>query len=309
MKLSKQERIGLMIIIAVVILALGAFLMVKPKIEEASRNKESMENKQKEFDEKKAKADTKDSLKTQIMDAYEKGVHTADMFFTEMKAYETDDMFREFLDSRTGDKSKVLIEQISVTEQEVVELEPIFPEKETNSYPLKEFATQGTSTLTPAETRNAMLQQALGSAQQLSASTISLEISAIDQEDLIKFTDEINNFMRDEGGQKTRKALMLSGMAVSYPEITNKYDELIEEAEEKAKQVGGEELFKNTGFKIDEQQGTPSNTPKPLPSDEEPEKAALADYVHSCETTITFYSIERMQDPSPILKSQDDSLL
>lgn len=316
MKLSKQERIGLLIIIAVVILALGGFLIFKPKVESSIASKKAMQEKQKEFNEKNEEAAKMEPLKQQILEAYDRGSHMADMFFTEMKPYETDDMFREFLENRSytkpgnnspEKKAEVLIEELTISEPEVVELEPIFREASSTNYPLKEFATQGSSDVSPAAARNALLQAALGGTQQLSATTINLTISAISQDELIKFTDEINNFMRDEAGTATRKAMMASGIAITYPEVTTKYEDLVEELIEKAQEAGKTELEKNTGLRVKDQQ-TSTNVPTALPGTEEGEEAIVADYVHQWETTLTFYSIERMQDPAPILEAQDISV-
>lgn len=318
MKLSKQEQIGLLIIVAVVILALGGFLIFKPKVEETVRSKQAMQEKQKEFNEKNAEAEKMGPLRTQIMEAYEQGAHMADMFFTEMKPYETDNMLREFLENRSytkpgntsaEDKAEVLIEQLTVTEPEVVELSPIFPTTTSTNYPLKEFATQGSTNVSASQARNALLQEALGQSQRLSATTISLSISAISQDELIKFTDEINNFMRDEGGTKTRKAMMASGIAITYPDITNKYEKLVKELTEEAKEAGIAELEKNTGLTVGKNNNTSSNVPTVDPGSEETkENAVVSDYLYSWETTLTFYSIERMQDPTPVLEAQDKSV-
>lgn len=316
MKLSKQERIGLMIIVAVVILALGAFLMVKPKIEEMGRSKEAMLAAQKDFDEKSAKAATKGPLKEQILTAYKEGVQKADMFFEEMDSYEVDNMFREFLENRKytkqGDtspqeKANVLIEDLAIDEPKTSSLVPLFPETQGITYPLKEFATQGGVTLSEKEqatlARKVMLQSILGGEQTIGSVEISYKARAVSQEELIKFADEINNFVRNENGNNVRKAMMTGGIKIEYPEVTKTYENMIEDLNEQAKEAGEKALEEIAGVKIDNSTSG-SSVPTPLPDGDDDKKAQITDYVFSWETSLTLYSVERMQDPTPILEAQ-----
>lgn len=318
MKLSKQERIGLMIIIAVVILALGGFLMVKPKIEEMNRNKETMETKQKEFDEKKAKADTKGPLRDQIMAAYEEGAHTADMFFAEMDGYEVDDMFREFLenrkytkpgDSEPQDKAKVLIEDLEIDDLATETLSPSFTRIEPISYPLKQFATQGGVTFSEKEEaellRKATLQAVLGGDQTIGATAISFTAKAISNDELIKFADEINNFVRDENGNVVRKAMMSQSIELSYNDVTRKYDDMIKKLIEEAEADGKAAFERDTGLSAGGNQGSNIQTPMPNGDANSKENGNVSDYISSWENTLTLYSVERMQNPKPILDAQD----
>ena len=319
MKLSKQERIGLMIIIAVVILALGAFLMVKPKIEEMNRNKETMETKQKDYDEKKAKADTKDDLRKQIEAAYEKGEDTADMFFSEMDGYEVDDMFREFLENREYTKpdnekpeeqSKILVEELQISALDTETLSPSFLEIRPISYPLKQFATQGGVTLSKEEQaeqlRKAALQAALGGDQTIGATTISFTAKSLSNDELIKFADEINNFVREENGNVVRKAMKTQNIELKYNDITRMYDEMIEDILEEAEAEGKAAFNRDfPGAIKDGVAGSNVLTPNPDAADKNNVSDDVSDYLCSWENTLTLYSVERMQNPKPILDEQD----
>lgn len=318
MKLSKQERIGLMIIVAVVILALGAFLIVKPKIEDAIRNKETMEKTQKNYDEKKAKADTKEPLRTQILEAYEEGKQKADMFFEEMKPYEVDDMFREFLENRSytkpgnpspEEKANILIEQVNVTGPSTKTLSAKFTETKEISYPLKGFATQGGVTISEEEqaarARKAKLKSILSGSQTIGANTVSFTAQAISQDDFIKLADEFNNYIREENGKKVRKAMSITGLTLEYPEIRKKYDKMVDQITKEAKEAGENALRENAGVNPSAGGSTPSNIPSLTPGNDEEQKAALSDYLFEWTNTLTFYSIQRMQDPTPILDAQD----
>ena len=318
MKLSKQERIGLMIIVAVVILALGAFLMVKPKAEEMGHSKETMEATKKEYEEKSAKADTKEPLREQILSAYEEGVQKADMFFEEMRPYEVEDMFREFLENRSyiksgnttpEDKANVLVEDLKVSDPITQSLVPSFPETEGITYPLKEFATQGGVTLSEEEqamlARKMTLQGILGEGQTIGATTVSYTAKAISQDEFIKFADEINNFIRKENGKDVRKAMMISGITIEYPEITQKYDDMIEEITNEAKAAGEKALEENAGIRPSENSGSGSNVPTPAIDGDGAQQNELSDYLFEWDNVLTLYTVQRMQDPTPILDAQD----
>lgn len=321
MKLSKQERIGLMIIIAVVIIALGGFLMFKPKLEEMNRNKETVETKQKEYDTKKAKADTKADLRKQIEDAYEKGEDTADMFFSEMDGYEVDDMFREFLENREytkpgankpEDQANVLVEELQIGEFDTDTLSPSFTSPRNVTYPLKQFATQGGVTLSKEEQaeqlRKAALQAALGGDQTIGATTISFTAKSLSNDELIKFADEINNFVRKENGNVVRKAMKTQNIELTYNDITRKYDEMVEDILEEAEANGKAAFEHDFPGALSGSSSSGSNVLTPNPDaagNNNNNKGDVSDYLCSWENTLTLYSVERMQNPKPILDEQD----
>lgn len=320
MKLSKQERIGLMIIMAVVIIALGGFLMFKPKLEEMNRNKQTMETKQKEFDEKKAKADTKGPLRTQIEAAYEQGANTADMFFSEMDGYQVDDMFREFLEKRKYTKpdankpeeqAVVLVEELKIGELDTETLSPLFTSPRPITYPLKQFATQGGVTLSEKEQaeqlRKAALQVALGGDQTIGATPITFTAKSLSNDELIKFADEINNFVREENGKAIRKAMKSQSIELKYGEVTRTYTEMAEEILKEAEAAGKTAFENDFHVSLSGNNVTGSNllTPNPDNANNNNNKIDISDYVCSWENTLVLYSVERMQNPKPILDAQD----
>ena len=63
MKLSKQERIGVLIIAVVLIIGLGIFFFVVPKFKEVSASTAQLENKQAEYQAAVDKANLKDGLR------------------------------------------------------------------------------------------------------------------------------------------------------------------------------------------------------------------------------------------------------
>ncbi len=304
MKLSKQERIGALIIIIIVILGLGAWLLVKPKIENISTSKKSLEAKRTEYNAAVEKQQRKDPLRDQIIEAYQKGEHMADMFFPEMASYEADAAFREFLSQCTA---KVVIEDLTVGEPGTATLGTQFYEPTPVSYDLKTYATQSVESDEETVARNArreLLKSTLGNEQTIGASQVTFTVTAIDREELVKFADEVNSYFRDENGNSVRKAIKINGLTLDYWEVNEKYDKLVEELNKEMEEAGRAALTAATGRPTQDpnQPGTPTVTE---PGNEPADVAGVTDYIYSWSDTMTFYCIERMQDPTPQLDAQD----
>lgn len=314
MKLSKQERIGALIIIVILILALGGWLLVKPRIETIGATKASLAAKQQEYDADVAKQSRKAPLREEIEKAYEEGEHLADMFFPELSAYEADMAFRAFLSQCTA---KVVVEDLEVGEPTTATLGTNFYVRPEVEYDLKTYATQGADIdeeYAEILLRQTNLATALGDPQTIGASTVNFTVSAIDQDELVKFADEVNSYMLEENGTATRKAVGINGLTLTYPLVTNKYEKLIESLNTEAETEGKRALSAATGLPVEGDEENNPGAPNPngtgtnpgTPgSEEEKETAVMTDYLYSYSDTFTFYCIERMQDPTPQLDAQD----
>lgn len=302
MKLSKQERIGALIIIIIVILGLGAWLLVKPKIEEISTSRKTLEAKQTEYNAAYEKQQRKTTLRDQIIEAYQTGEHMADMFFPEMTSYEADAAFREFLSQCTA---KVVVEDLTVGEPGTATLSTQFFTPQNVSYDLKTYATQGLEVDEVTAARNArreLLSSTLGSAQTIGASQVNFTVTAIDRDELVKFMDEINSYFKDENGNSVRKAIKVNGLTLDYWEVTDKYDKLVEDLNKTMEEAGRAALTAATGLPTQDANQNPTVTE---PDNQNQELAGVTDYIYSWSDTMTFYCIERMQDPTPQLDAQD----
>lgn len=299
MRLSKQERIAALIILAIIIIALGIFLMIKPAVESYNSTKTTLSSKKEELSKLETRRATKASLRTQIEDAYKEGEHLADMFFPEFKAYEADNAFREFLKQC---KANVVVESVKVSEPTTATLGATFFTPASVEYALKTYATSGVE---PSEEeakvteRLEALKAALSEAQTIGASTVEFTVSAKMRDDLIAFADEVNNYVVKEAGGDTRKAIMLNGIELEYNEVNERYDALIAESTEFMETEGKTALAAEIGQQ-------PPEIPAPEEGEgEEEQEAALSAYLFSLETSVTFYSIERMQNPKAQLDLQD----
>ncbi|MCH5207725.1 MAG: hypothetical protein J1F04_02475 [Oscillospiraceae bacterium] len=303
MRLSKQERIGVLIILVVVIIAVGVFVFIVPAAQEIETTLKNLDNKQAEYESVLAKAALRGPLKTQILDEYEEGEHIADMFFPEMKSYEAENAAREII---LQSKANIVVTEMTVANPGTATLNTNFPTEREVSYSLKTNATQGAE---PDEAtakrlmRLALLQNALGGNQTIGASTVSFTVKAASQEELTKFVDEINNYFKDENGVSTRKAVMItSEYAIIYDDVEKKYDEYVDELNELAEEAGQAAIDAGLDgeftFEIPDR-----NTEGD--GDDDDEEIDISTTYRVLDVTLTFYSIERMQDPGPQLDAQD----
>lgn len=335
MKLSKQERIAAIVVVILVILVAGVFLFIKPRIETIIETKATLAAKEQEYNDAVAKADTLDQLKTDIIAAYDKGKDTADMFFPELASYEADNELREFIDGCKG-KANILVEDLEVTAPGIAGLSTsVFVPAEVE-YALKDYATQGGSvdlseenleeTLSDLEEalrvlNQAAIQVALGEAQTIGATTVTFTVKATTIDDLLKFADEVNNYKKTENGKTIRKSMELSGITFTDTLTTDSYMQQAElirlEAEKAAAKVFKDKTgFTLSGYDDENDNGGTSVTPTPPAgnddnnnnnnnNDDENKEGLLNHYYYEMPCTITFYSIERMKNPTTTLEAQD----
>lgn len=298
MKLSKQERIGALVIAVIVILAVGIFVFIKPRAEEIGVSKTSLENKQSEYNTAIAKAESKDDLKKQVIEAFKDGENLADVFFEEMTAYEADEEFRAFLDQCDAN---VVIHDLSISEPETSTLAVEFFEENEVTYALKTYATSGTE---PSKEqlaytqRQQILKDNLASSQEVGSITISFDVVAIDQEELVKFCEAVNNYQKEESVGQTRKAMKLNGFVFSYPALEDEFTDVADEITAKAEKEALKQLYKNFGKTAPAGEAAEEGK-------EEEETLAVSDWIYTVSTSVTFYSVTRMADPTDQLDAQD----
>lgn len=300
MRLSKQERIGVLIILVVVIIALGVFLFIVPAAQNIETTLKNLDNKQKEYDAAETKRNTKGSLREQIIEAYKDGEHIADMFFPEMKSYEADAAAREFI---LQCESNIVVTSLNVSNPGTSTLSTSFPTEREVSYALKQNATQGVDVDEAIAKRNARiaaLQAALGSSQTIGSSVVTFTVKAENQDELTKFVDEINSYFKDENGVETRKALMLSsGYSIVYSDVSIKYDEYLDILNEQIKEAGQAAIEAGSGEEFTYE------VPELELEEKEEEETNISQTYKTMSVTLVFYCIERMQDPTPQLDAQD----
>ena len=302
MKLSKQERIAAIVVVVLIILVAGVFLFIKPRIETINTTKETLAVKEREYNDAVAKAGRKDQLREDILAAYDKGKNLADMFFPELSAYEADYELHEFLSTA---KANVLIEDLEVAAPTTAGLSTTLVAPPEVQYALKDYVNQGGSTeiTDPSLIRQAMIQVALGEAQTIGGTTISFTVQAVDPEELLKFSDEINRYQKSENGKSIRKAIQLNGLIIIDAKSEREYEKLSERILEDAAKAAAKVFKDKTGLTLMGFEDVIPENPE-----EENEEVDIVEYLYKMDCSITFYSIERMQDPTSILDEQDKAV-
>ena len=268
-----------------------------------------MEAKQKEYVAALEKQSTKDPLRKQVLEAYKQGETLADMFFPELCNYDAEAEFRAFLEQC---ESNVLIESLTVSAPGTSTLSAAYYTEPEVTYALKSYVTQGlepTEEELAAANRQLILSEALGSGQTVGSTTISFTVSAIEQDELMNFCDEVNSYVKDEHGTPTRKALMIGGISMDFTDIQEEYDEIIEEIQAKADTEATNALYRNAGRPVPQREPNSTNTENPNDPNAEEAPLVLSDTIYSLSTTITFYSVEHMQDPTEQLDQQDNTVI
>ena len=318
MKLSKQERIAAIVVLVLVILVAGVFLFIKPNIETINSTKETLRNKEKEYNDAVAKVGTKDQLKTQILESYDRGKNLADMFFPELAAYEADNEFRAFLETC---EANVLIEDLSVNAPSTESLSTNVFVPAQVQYALKDYVNQGGSNeiTDPGLVRQEMIRSALGDPQTIGATTVGFTVKAVDTNELLKFADEVNRYQKSENGKNIRKAIELSGVEISDPLAAEAFEALATSITNEAEAAAVKAFKEKTGLSvegyIEAAPTTPAQTPTEdedgnivLPTETTGGSVSISNYLYEMTCTIKFYSIERMQDPTPTLEEQDKAV-
>lgn len=311
MKLTKQERIAVLVIAVIILLVLGVIFFIVPKFNEIGTDSASLVNKQKELAAAVERAGTKDQLGQDVIAAYDEGRNIADMFFEEMQPYEADDEIRNFIQYCKDNDVNITVDSLSIGSPSVSTLGVNFYTEPTVVYDLKTYATQGqqeTDEELAAEARAALLQSQLSSTQTVGSIDVTFTVTTLNDEDMLKFVDIVNNYVKQENGSNVRKAIRLSsGYSVTYSEIEEKYSELVADLTESAAKDAAAQIQKDTGEKV-----TTDNTGNEAAAnvegnEEEEEKKdnSFEGNTRQMGVTLTMYSIERMQDPTDQLAAQD----
>ena len=301
MKLSKQERIGILVVALLLILGLGVWMFIIPKIDAVNKSNTTLVAKEKELSDAQAKALNKEPLKEQIIATYEEGENLADMFFEEMTTYEADMEFRAFLEQCDAN---VMVESLSIGDPTTITMTPSYFEKEEVVYDLKTYVTQDiekTEEEIATEERWNKIKNALGVSQTVGAITVDFTVYASSPEELLAFADEVNEYIKVENSRETRKAIVLNGYSISYPKNGEDYEKLIAENEADAAKEAFDLICEKYNLHPEKD---PEET-APEAENEEDQVPAVSEYLFELSTSVTFYSVERMQDPAEQLEAQE----
>lgn len=306
MKLSKQERIAVLVIAVIILLVLGVIFFIVPKFEEIGTDSATLVNKQVELANAVERANTKDQLRQDVIAAYDEGRNIADMFFEEMQPYEADNEVRNFLQYCKDKDINMQVEALTIGEPTVASLGVNFYSEPEVEYDLKTYVTQGRDIPEEelaAQERDAILQSALATTQTVGSIDVSFTVSTLSIDEMMKFVDTINDYVKEENSNDVRKAIRLSsGLGITYTDIEEEYEELSDELVANALKDAIVQIQKETGLKVENSDDQNENAEG---ENKDEEFAKFERYVYKLEVTMTMYSIERMQDPTDQLTAQD----
>lgn len=312
MKLSKQERIAVLVIAVVILLVLGVIFFIVPKFNAIGTDSATLLNKQQELAAAVDRASTKGQLAEDVIAAYDEGRNIADMFFEEMQPYEADDEIRNFIQYCKDHDVNIAVDSLAVGAPTVATLGVNFYSEPTVEYDLKTYATQGreaTEEELAAQNRTDLLQAALSSNQTVGAINVSFDVTTLNDEDMLKFVDIVNDYVKQENGNNVRKAIRLSsGYSVTYADVDKKYSELAAEIGDKSYAEAVTQIQKDTGEKVNAGGNADNNAGDQGQGNENEEEAKDTSFegnTRQMSVTLTMYSIERMQDPTDLIAAQD----
>ena len=320
MKLSKQERIAVLVIAVIILLGLGIFLFIVPKFEAIGTSSASLLNKQVELQTDIDRAATKDQLGIDVKQAYDDGRDIADMFFEEMKPYQADDEIREFIQYCKDNGVNIAVDSLVIGNPSVSTLGVSFFTEPAVEYDLKTYATQGqepSAEENEAQNRDAIMQAALSGTQTVGSIDVSFTVTTLNSDDMLRFIDIINDYNKQEdGGDVTRKAIRLSnGLTITDSDVEKKYADYISDLNTKAAKDGIARLEKDTGKTVGQgkEDSTANNTADEAAGEtnnntakDNTKTTTFEENTCQLSVTLTMYSIERMQDPTDQLSAQNN---
>lgn len=315
MKLSKQERIAVLIIAVVILLGLGIFLFIVPKFEAIGTSSASLLNKQVELQTDIDRAATKEQLGEDVINAYNDGRNIADMFFEEMQPYQADEEVRNFVKYCNDNGVKVVVDSMTINAPSVSTLGVSFYTEPEVTYDLKTYATQGqndSEEKIAEQTRTAIMQAALASTQTVGSIDVSFTATVLSDEDMLKFVDIINNYNKQEESGSVRKAMRLtSGYSFTDAEVEAKYADYIEDITKKSSSEASKLLAKETGKTVsgnneaDTEIETVVDNGDNTQTKNDAKTTTFEDNTRQMAVSLTLYSIERMADPTDQLAAQN----
>ena len=132
MKLSYREKIILMIVVAVMTLAVGFFVAIKPKINTISQSKTLLTQKQSEKVAVDNKIKTAEAITKKLKDTYDEDKKLSEFFMPEVNTYEVD----QFL-SEKWEQNNIKVTTLELTPMKETDLEFYVPEGEHPVYALQ----------------------------------------------------------------------------------------------------------------------------------------------------------------------------
>ncbi len=135
MKLSNKEKVILAVFLAIVILAVGAFMLVVPEYQKISGNKASLEDAKVRRDQLYNTLTRESTIDQELKDALNAAKDYTDYFYDDMTTYQADSMFREILKNGGINTDSLTIGEFTTSTLSLSTFVETFV-----TYPLKEYS-------------------------------------------------------------------------------------------------------------------------------------------------------------------------
>ena len=97
MKISKQERILIVVFLVAAIIGVGIFVFILPNFNKISDNNKQLASVNKQYADINKQLEHESTIDNEISQAYEDGKNLADKFFNDLTEYEADEIMRKFI--------------------------------------------------------------------------------------------------------------------------------------------------------------------------------------------------------------------
>lgn len=136
MKISKQERILIVVFLVAAIIGVGIFVFILPNFNKIGDNNKQLASVKQEYQDILTKLEHESTIDTEISQAYEDGKNLADKFYNDLTEYEADEIMRKFI----AKGKDITIDGLSISpfSTQALSVSVFVPSDVT--YPLKDFA-------------------------------------------------------------------------------------------------------------------------------------------------------------------------
>lgn len=240
MKISKQERILIIVFLVAAIVGVGIFVFILPNFNKIGDNNKQLTSVKQQYQTILTQLEHESTIDGEISQAYEDGKNLADKFFSDLTEYEADEIMRKFI--AKGKDIKIDGLTISPFSTQSLSVSVFAPTEVT--YPLKDFAN--TVVETPADTQTDLsklstrelvmyakkLQATLLAASDpvtVGSVTVSFTASSNKLQNLHDFADllysgKYDDNVKDADGNVIGKAVSVSAISYQMTENSNTGD-------------------------------------------------------------------------------------
>lgn len=148
MKISKQERILIIVFLVAAIVGVGIFVFILPNFNKIGDNNKQLASVKQQYQTILTQLEHESTIDGEISQAYEDGKNLADKFFSDLTEYEADEIMRKFI----SQGKDITIDGLTISPFSTQALSvSVFTPTEV-TYPLKDFANTVVETPADAQT-------------------------------------------------------------------------------------------------------------------------------------------------------------